>query len=76
MHPQKISNTQNGTDMNDTEQESMTSNPRDNIRQMNRRVNNGQKDSVNSMSCTCNGNIEEPTQERDANTRTRYGRII
>ena len=62
--------------MSDTQQESMTTNPRDNISQMNRRVNNGQKDSINSLPLTCNRNVEGPIQESDTPTRMRYGRII
>ena len=60
--------------MSDTQQESMTTNPRDNISQTNGKVNNGQKDSVNSM--PLNRNVEEPSQESDAHTRTKYGKII
>ena len=59
--------------MSDTQQETMTTNPRDNISQTNMRVNNGQKDSVNSVSL--NRNIEEPILEGDAYTGARYGRI-
>ena len=44
--------------MNDTQQESMTTNPRDNIGQMNRKVNNGQKNIVNGVPLTYNRNIE------------------
>ena len=48
-HTVQFKNTQNRTHISDTQQESMTTNTRHNISQMNRRVNNGQKDSVNSM---------------------------
>ena len=68
-HKEQFKNTQNGTHTSDTQQESMTTNPRDNISQTNRRVNNGQKDSVNSVPLTCNRNVEEPSQESDAHTR-------
>ena len=57
-------------------QESMTTNPRDNISQMNRRLKNGQKDSVNNMWHTFNRNIEEPSLESDAHTRARYRRMM
>ena len=60
--------------MSDTQQESMTSNTRDNISQTNKSENNGQKDSVNSVPLY--RNVEEPSQESDAHTRTTYGRII
>ena len=46
---EQLRNTKNGTHMSATQQESMTTNPRDNISQTNRRVNNGQKYSVNSL---------------------------
>ena len=75
-HKEQFEKTQNGTCTSDTQQESMTTNPSDNISQMNRRVKHGQKNSVNSMLLTCNRNIEEPSQESDAHTRTRYGRFI
>ena len=29
----------------------------------------GQKDSVNSTPLTCNGNVEEPSQQSDSHTR-------
>ena len=48
--------------------------PGDNINQTNRRLNNAQKDSVNSM--PYNRNIEEPSQENDTHTGTRNGRIM
>ena len=70
-HKEQFKNTQNGTHTRDTQQESMMTNPRDN-----RRVNNGQKDSVNSVLITCNRNVEKPIQESVGHTRTRYGRII
>ena len=47
-HKEQFKNTENGTHMSDTQQENMTTNPRDTISQMNRRVNNGQKNSVNT----------------------------
>ena len=56
---------------NDTQQESVKINTRDNISQTKGRVNNVQKNSVNSM--PLNRNIEEPSQEGDAHTRTTYG---
>ena len=59
--------------MSDTQQESMITNPRDNISQTNRRMNNGQMDSVNNLPLTCNRNIEEPSKECDALTTIRYG---
>ena len=68
--------TQNGTRMSDTQQESMTMNPTDDISQIYRKVNNGQKDSVNSMPFTCNRNVEELSQESNAHTRTKCGIII
>ena len=73
-HKEQYTNTQNRTHMSDTQQVSMTTNPRGNISQTNRMVNSGQKDSVNSM--PLNRNVEEPSQESDTHTRTRYGRII
>ena len=75
MYPQRtIKKTQQGTHMSDTHQESLTTNTGDSISQMNRGVNNGQKDSVNCM--PLNGNVEEPSWESDAHTRTRYRRTI
>ena len=56
-HNEKLQNTQNGTHLNDIQQERMTTHTRDNISQTKRRVNNGQKESVNSV--LHNGNIEE-----------------
>ena len=73
-HKYRVKNTQNGTHKSDTQQESITTNTRDNIGQMNRRVNNGQKDSVNSM--PLNRNSEESSQKSYAHTRTRCRRII
>ena len=60
--------------MSDTQQESMKTNPTDNISQTKRMVNNGQNDSVNSM--LLNKNVDESSQESDTNTRNRYERII
>ena len=60
--------------MSYAQQGSMTTNPRDNISQTNRRMNNGQKNSVNSM--LLNRNVRESSQESDAYTRTRCGKII
>ena len=63
---EQFKNTQNGTHMSDSKQESMTANPKDNISQMKRRVSNGQMDSIDSI--TLNRNIEKPSQESDAYT--------
>ena len=71
-----MKNTENGAHTSDTQQESKTANPRDNISQMNRRVNNGQKESVNSVLLKCNRNIEEPSQESDTHIRTKYRKRI
>ena len=60
--------------MSDTQWEIMTTNPRDNISQKNTRMNMEQKDSVNGMSII--RNIEQPSQESDACTRTGYKRVI
>ena len=73
-YKEKFKNNQNGTHASETQQESMTTNPRDSIGQINIRVNSGQKDSINSRPLS--RNIEDPSQESDAHTRTRYGRII
>ena len=48
IHKEQFKNTQMEL-MSDTQPQSMTTNPRDNISQMNMRVNSGQKDSVNSI---------------------------
>ena len=70
IHKELHKNTQNGTQTSDTQQESKTTNLSDNISQTNRRVNSGQKDSVNSVPLICNRNTEEPSQKSDAQTRT------
>ena len=56
--------------MSDIQQKSMTTNSRDNITQTNKKVNNGQKNSMDSM--PHNRNIKNPSQEIDAQTKTRY----
>ena len=73
-HKEQFINTLDGTHTSGTQQENMTTNPRYNSSQENRRVNNRQKDSVNSVPLY--GNFEEPSQESNMHTRTRCGRII
>ena len=63
----------NGTYMSETQQESITTKPRDNISQTNRRLNNGQKESVNSMQL--NRDTEQPSHKSDTHTRSWYRRI-
>ena len=69
-----LNNIQTGNSTSNTHQESTSNNNRNNVNQTYRRMNNEQKDSVNSI--PLHKNIEEHNEKNDTCTRTRYKRIV